>query len=126
LLSVSLLKHDQSSDIADRGKWVRDDAGVKLALEIKPERGNRLIPDLIRKHLAGEGTYGQIIEFGGLDFDSAKCKVELPDGTQRTFNIDAPENGHAMSQDIDPATRDDDDLDTDSLFSELRGVIEEM
>lgn len=127
LLSVSLFKHEQSSDdVADRGKWARDSAGIKLELDIKAEKGHRLRPNLVKKFLAGEeGSFGQIIEFDGMNFDSAKCQVELPNGDKRTFNIETPDSGHPISQDIHPRDNDG-DLVADSVFSELRRVVEEV
>lgn len=127
LLSVSLFKHEQSSsDVADRGKWARDRAGIKLELGIKAEKGDKLRPNLVKRFLAGEeGSFGQIIEFEGMAFDSAKCQVELPNGDRRTFNIETPDSGHPISQDIYPKENDG-DLVPDSLFGELRRVIEEV
>lgn len=127
LLSVSLVKHDRSSDIADRGKWVTEDAGMKLELRIKPENGKTLLSTLVKKHFGGTAsTLGEIVEFQGMHYDTAKCQVRLSNGIERSFNIEAPEAGHPMSLDIDPDLRSDGDPEPASLFSELQRVIEEV
>lgn len=126
LLSVRLFKYDESSDIADRGKWEREDSGRKLELAIKPAKGRLLDPTPLKKFFAGKKTLGQVSEFEGLNFESAKVEVELANGNQRTFNIASPDSGYPMSQDIHPETSPNGDLKDASLFDELRTVIDDL
>lgn len=131
LLSMNLYKHDQSSDIGDRGKWARDKSPVKLELAIKPaSAGQWLRTNLLRQYYSGkkrdEATFGQIVEYGGIKFDEARCQVQLENGDRRTFNIQDPENGYAMSEDISPKANANDDLVPDSVFSELRRVLKDL
>jgi hypothetical protein len=127
LLSASLSKYEHGPDIAEGGQWVKSDTGLKLRLYIRPQRGKRLLPTLVKKALGGDkAAFGQIVEFGGVSFDSAKFEVELENGIHRSFNIEAPDSGHAFSEDIDPEISADGELKDESLFSELGRVITEL
>jgi hypothetical protein len=127
LLSVNLYKYDRSSDIRDRGKWVREDSGLKMQLSLKAERGKRLLPTLAKRALGGDdAALGGIVEFSGISFDEAKLEVELENGYRRSFNIQALESGHPISEDVNPQLGDDGDLIDESLFQELARVIGEL
>lgn len=127
LLSASLVKYEKSSDIAKNGKWQTGNTGLKYQLHIRPERGKRLKTALAQKAFGGDKTaFGQILKFGGVSFDSAKLEVELENGLHRSFNIEAPDSGHAFTEDIKPKVNADGELDETTLFSELGRVVTEL
>jgi hypothetical protein len=127
LLSATLYKYDRPSDISEGNKWVRSDTGLKMKLSIEPERGKRLLPELAKRAIRGDReAFGAIVEFGDVTFDQAKFEVELENGTRRTFNVQAPESGHAFSEDIEPVLTDDGEPTDDSLFSELERVLADL
>jgi hypothetical protein len=76
------------------------------------------------RFLGGESdVFGEIVEFQGLQFDEASVVVQLPHG-QRTFNIESPEAGHAVTQELDGFDEDDqgEPLE-DSIFAGLRDAL---
>jgi hypothetical protein len=127
LQTVRLTKLDRSADRADAGKWVSNDTGAKLELCISAAaRGKRLMSDLIQRRIGGDtGAFGQIVQFDGWTFETAKVEVELPNGSHRTFNIEELETGNAFTADIDPALDEDGELVPASVFLELVQVIED-
>lgn len=44
----------------------------------------------------------QIFVFEGLKFEEAKIEVVLPDGSKRTYILNDPNAGRAMSYDLEP------------------------
>lgn len=125
LLSASLSKYERSPDTAEGGEWVHGDTGLKLRLSILPERGKRLAPKLVKKAIAN-GALGNIVEFGGISFDTAQFEVELENGQHRSFRIESPDAGHAFSEDIDPKVDDDGEFQDEVLFKELGRVLTEL
>lgn len=125
LLKATLIKHERSADISAEKQWVDSDTGLKLRLDIEPEGGKRLVPNRVLKALKA-GQLGNIVEFAGIKFDSANFKVKLDNGIERTFKVEAPENGHALSEVIEPKVAKDGSLQSDSLFKELGRVLTEL
>jgi hypothetical protein len=129
---------------ADRARaltdnWVRGDTVGKLELDITSfalaaedgpgRRGRlreRLQPGLLLRYFRGErdAAFNAMVEFvGGLRFDQVKFEVVTPSGAHRTYNIEHPESGHAITEDLrDLRFRDDVPTET-SLRASLRAAI---
>jgi hypothetical protein len=127
LESVRLFKYDRAADFKDANKWLRKNVHAQIELRISAlERKKRLLGQLAKKAAEGDANaYGQIVEFQGLTFDSAKVEVSLDNGSVRTFNLEGPLGGHPFPADIEP-TETDGIPDNASLFAELGKVITEM
>jgi hypothetical protein len=122
---VKLVKLVQPNDAARAltNKWVRGNTIGRLELDVtglvtadvdEPQgrRGRRLreklIPDLIVRYFGGDrdAAFREIVEFvGGLQFDQAKFEVAVPGGGTRTYNIERPDTGYAITEDLDLALR---------------------
>jgi hypothetical protein len=128
LRSIKLIKYDRSSDFADARKWLKSDAHAQIELRVSPlERGKRLAAGLARKAAGGDlQAYGEIVEFQGMTFDTAKVQVELEGGSLRTYELRGAEGGHPFAAEIVPEQNDAGILDNDSLFDELGKVVAEM
>jgi hypothetical protein len=125
LLGATLIKYEREPDISAEKEWAADETGLKLRLDIEPSGGKRLIPKRVLKALE-TNNLGNIVEFGGVKFDSANFKVKLPNGIERTFTVENPEKGFALSEEIRPSVARDGSLDQASLFKELGRVITEL
>jgi hypothetical protein len=125
LLSATLIKHERSPDISAEKQWVDSDTGLKLRLDIEPESGKRLFPDRVLKALKTRDL-GNIVEFAGVTFDSANFRVKLDNGNERTFKVEDPEKGHAISEVIEPKVARDGSLEPSSLFGELGRVLTDL
>ena len=126
--TVKLVKFDKPSDLKDAGKWVAAGTEARIELRIRAaEKAKRLLPDLVRKAMSGNSqAFGQIVQFEGMKFDSAKFEIAVDGGTRRrTFNIQRPEAGHPFTADIEPVIEDGEPTDA-SIFEELAEVISEM
>lgn len=99
---VILERYDKSSDAADgTNKWVAQGAAADVRLEIRSRKGFRLVTGKIKAFLDGaDDELDGILEFEGVSFERAKVEVDLGNGKSRTFNIEKPESGHPMTQDI--------------------------
>jgi hypothetical protein len=99
---IQLLRYDRHTDAFEGGsaKWTRAGEAAEIALEVRGRRGARILPNLIKQYLEGEtGVFGEIVEFEGLRFEHAKVQVREGE-TVRTYNIENPEAGHAITRDI--------------------------
>jgi hypothetical protein len=100
---VRLIRWDQPTDRTPGAtKWVDGGTDAKIELSITP-RGQlkRLLSQLPLQFLHGNsGVFGEIVQFEGMKFDEAKLEVTLDDGSQRTFNIERPDAGHAFTEDM--------------------------
>lgn len=124
---LKLVRMDQPSDRATRelDKWVRHNAKAKIELDITSAA--RLLPGLIQERLGGNyDTMDTILEFNGIHFDQAKVEVELADGAVRTFNIERPESGHPLTEDLSGLDLRDGDPTEESLFAALRAVLADV
>ena len=121
ITTVRLIRWDESSDKAGAGKWVRDGTAAKLELSIKPKgQVKRLLSRLPLQFLLGDSdVLGQIVQYDGMRFDEVKLEVALPDGTQRTFNIEHPDAGHAFTEDLNELRTEDGEPMPDSLRAAL-------
>ena len=123
---VKLVKLARPSDIADAmiGEWVESSEKARLELDISTwGRDKRIQAGLLRRFRSPETraqAFKQIIEFRGIEFDEAKVEVLLPNGERRTFNIQSPEGGHAISRDLDQLVMEDGEPTSQSLREELR------
>lgn len=126
LLEATLIAYERSPDIADEEAWVDQDTGLKLRLDIEPSGGKRrLLAGRVLKAYKSRDL-GDIVEFGGVKFDSANFKVKLSNGAERTFKVEDPEKGFAISEEISPDAAGDGSLKPKSLFEELRRVLTEL
>lgn len=125
LLSASLSKYERSPDTKDGGDWVPNNTGLKLRLHIAPERGKKLDPRQVLAAMKNK-SLGSIVEFGGINFDTAQFEVELEGGQHRTFKIESPDSGHAFSALIEPAVDPAGVPVDESLFTELGRVLTEL
>lgn len=125
LLEATLIAYERSPEIEDEAAWVGDDTGVKLRLDIEPSGGKRLLPDRVLKAFINR-KLGNLVEFGGVKFDSANFKVKLANGVERTFKVEDPEKGFAISEEIQPEAAADGSLKPKSLYDELGRVLTEL
>jgi hypothetical protein len=127
---VKLVRTERPRDIANRAisKWVPGNAIGKLELDISVRgEGPHIITRLLSQFLGGRSeVFDQIVEFQGLRFDEAKVEVTLETG-RRTFNIESPDSGHAITQDLSVDVDDETgEPKEDSLFKALRGAITDV
>lgn len=126
LLEATLIAYERSPDIADEEAWVDKDTGLKLRLDIEPAGGKkRLLADRVLRAFKSRDL-GDIVEFGGVKFDSANFKVKLANGIERTFKVEDPEKGFAISEEIQPEAAADGSLKPKSLYDELGRVLTEL
>ena len=128
---VKLLRVMQVGDSAARArggdKWVRQGVAGRLELDIS-SRGGRVIPDLLRQYLNGQtSVWNSIVEFDGMTFDQAKVEVQLENGTHRTFNIEKPDSGHPLTEDLFGLEFDSDGAPTAvTIFAALASMLDEL
>ena len=125
LLEATLIAYERSPDIADEEAWVDKDTGLKLRLDIEPSGGKRLLAGRVLTAFKSRDL-GNIVEFGGVKFDSANFKVKLANGIERTFKVEDPEKGFAISEEIQPEAATDGSLKPKSLYDELGRVLTEL
>jgi hypothetical protein len=81
----------------------------------------RLISNLLKKYRSDKSAFNEIVVFQGMEFDKASVEVVLPDGRTRTFNIQSPNKGHAITVDLEDLDLEEDGKPgKDSLFDALR------
>jgi hypothetical protein len=124
---VKLVKLERPDDraVAATDKWVASTAVGRLELDVTV-KGGKIKPDLLRRFLGGDrAALDEIIMFEGITFDEAKVEVDLPgDGGKRTYNIEKPEAGHAMTQDLTDLPTDDKNEPTEEgLFAALKDAL---
>ena len=130
LNKIKLVRIERANDRANQstGKWVHGDADARLELEIgRMRNGRHLIPGPIKRFLGGDNQlFGEIVEFQGMTFDEVKVEVELPNGKQRTFNLQNPESGHPITEELTtpPLQFHDGDPTEGSLFAALSEILE--
>jgi hypothetical protein len=125
-IKLTRLERPEDRAIAATDKWVPAGEVGRLELDITVRgEGRRVLSGLIGRYLAQEqGVFGQIVEFEGLTFDEAKVEVVLPNNKRRTFNIEKPDSGHAITEELtDLETNDQGDPTEESLFEALRQAI---
>lgn len=129
LKKVTLIKYDpdQFDRFHDAAQWGNDEVG-RLELSVASRRGNALRPDPIRRFIESptEENRRQIIEFNGMEFDDVAVTVKLRNRTQRTFYLEAPDRGHAMSTMIEVGDEDEYGATMDELSRELTAVIRDV
>lgn len=82
----------------------RGQVGVEeFSLSLKG-KGKRLLTRLLEawSHDGHGEAARQIFVFEGLKFEEAKIEVVLPDGSKRTYILNDPDAGRAMSYDLEP------------------------
>lgn len=129
LQKVTLIKYDpdRSDKFQDAAQWGNDEVG-RLELAILSRRGGFLRRDPVRRFLEDptEENRNQIIEFGGLIFDDVSVTVKLRNNTQRTFYLEAPSRGHAMTAEINISEEDEYGATGLELSRELVSVMRDV
>ncbi len=126
---IRLLKYERPSDSATQagaGKWVRTNERARIELGINVAgRGGRITTALLRRFLRNEpGARSQIVEFNGMTFEQAKVEVVLPDNSRRTYNIEKPDAGHAITQELaNLELEDNGEPIPASVFQQLRAAL---
>jgi hypothetical protein len=114
------------------GKLELDITGLGIAEADEPQgrRGRQirdwLRPDLVLQYFRQgqkESAFREMVEAIGFQFDQVKFEVRLPDGNIRTYNIEKPEAGHAITEDLNP-TLEGGEPTPASLRAGLRAAIE--
>lgn len=131
-ITLSRLVQPNDTAVGETDKWVRAKDAARMKLKIragdrsrKDADGSFLKPGLLKKHFAGDDeATREILEFNGITFDEATIEVELETGRPRTFNIEAPEAGHAMTVDLEGLKFEDDEPTPESLFESLGKVLD--
>jgi hypothetical protein len=112
--------------VAQTTSWV--DAGVAATLELTlTPKASRLKTDLLRRFVIrhDQTAWPQIIEYGDITFEEANVEVELDNGHKRTFNIEEPESGFTMTEDLTDLSPDSTDPDDGSVLAALVRVIDD-
>lgn len=124
---ITLIKHEPSKSdrFKDAAQW-GDEEVERIELSIPSRRRRRLRSDPLQKFLdePTEGHRKQIIEFGGLQFDEAAVTVDMPEGGQRTFYLEAREGGHPMTLGLDLHDADEYGVAPPALAKELQRALE--
>lgn len=130
LEKVRLVRWEEPDDraVGATDRWVS--AGDRGRIEVEysaPRQHSRLVPDLIKRYLKGDGSaLKDIVEFQGITFDEVKVVVELPNGNRRTFNIQKPDAGHSFTQDLHGLKEDDGEPTPESVFGALGATLAEV
>ena len=123
---VTLIKREPTSSdkFRDAAQW-GDDEVERVELSIRSRRLMQLRTNTLERFLRdpSDENRHQIVEFQGLPFDEAGITVRQPGGGQRTFYIEAPERGHAMTLDLDLSNVDQYGVSTEELSRELMEAI---
>ena len=129
LKKVTLIKYDpdQFDKFHEAAQWGSDEVG-RLELSVVSGRGNSLRPDPIRRFIESptEENKRQIIEFNGMEFDDVAVTVKMRNRTQRTFYLEAPDRGYAMSTMIEVEEEDEYGATMGELSRELTSVIRDV
>lgn len=133
IANVRLIRLEKPHDreIAATDKWVSAGEAARIELKVTGARGKLISSGLLKRYLSAKalariGALKDIIEFEGLHFQEAKVEAVLESGKRRTFNISAPESGHAFTIDLDDLEELNGEPTEDSLFQGLGDAIDEM
>ncbi len=115
--------NDRGSASADR--WVQAGEIGKIGLTISGH--GFLKSGHLSKLLDGrEEVRPEIFEFADIEFEEANVKVDLGAGRMRTFNVDSPEKGYAMTVNLEGLRTVDGEPTTTSLFRQLGVTIDDL
>jgi hypothetical protein len=125
---IKLVRHELATDraVRDTDKWVPRGTEAVLELSITARGRARMIGERIRQFLdrRDPSTFESIVKFEGIRFDEAKVEVVLEGNQRRTFNIEKPDAGHAMTIDLDPLPTDaDGEPEIEALFAALHRTL---
>ncbi len=131
---IRLIRSIPPNDRADAvtNRWLPPELWGKIEVQIRPKgRAEHVKAALLRRYLHGDPdarrqAFPEIVEFAGMEFDEAKVEVELENKITRTFNIEHPDSGHAMTIDLDPdqlGPDDDGEPNHDRLIEALRAAL---
>lgn len=123
---VRLLSHSADA-FEDATKWVPKQDFQYVELVIHPKKLRRIIPDKVRAFLDDPaGTREQLFEFAGMTFEEVKVEVELPDGKRRSFNIERPEAGHAVTADLEVQDADSGYPTAEELLAAMKSALADV
>lgn len=128
---VTLTRLDHASDRRDAltDDWIRHELPAHVQVAIWAGEGRRLLAGRIQRFMLKHdaAAFGEIVEFNGVHFDTAKVEIELPNGKKRIVNIEKPDGGAAFSLELDklPVTSRG-EPQSEGLFAALRKSIDEM
>jgi hypothetical protein len=78
---------------------------------------------LLERFFGGEdAAIDDILEFEGMAFEQAKLEVKV-DGRTRTYNLERPTAGHALTLDIAPQLDNDGEPTEETLIEALRDAL---
>jgi hypothetical protein len=135
---VKLLRPDDPAR-AITDNWVRGNTIGQLELDVTgfvPSRDDaghgrgrlrdKLRPALVLDYFRGQkaAAFDAMVEVLGVRFDQVKFEVVLPNGTHRTYNIEHPDTGHAITEDLDGLRMAEGVPTEASLKRALRAAIE--
>lgn len=131
--TVRLFMHKEPDDpaVAATRSFIPAGEWGTIEVKIKGGAGTRVRLPLLDKYLRGAqkqtSAEPEIIEFAGMVFDEAKLEVDLGDGRRRTFNVERPEAGHAMTIEMEGLEFDGDGEPTEaSVFAALRSALQSV
>ena len=133
------LIHPSDPALGIRNKWVRRNTIARLEIDLtglsEPEGDtpkNRrarlremLRPNLLLQFFQGDRDVArqEMVEMLGLTFDEVKFEIRLPSGATRTFNIERPGSGHAITEDLNDLKLTKGEPSEASLRAGLRAAI---
>ncbi|MGC2206900.1 MAG: hypothetical protein WA724_03485 [Candidatus Dormiibacterota bacterium] len=104
-------------------EWVPSGHKKKIRVGISSPGGGGLRTNPLERLFRGEPTARDaILTFEGVPYESAKVVVQLRGGGQRTFNIDRPDAGLPISEDLNVSDGTG-GPEFDDLFAALRQMI---
>jgi len=132
--------NDQARAITDN--WVRGETIGQLELDVtgflpaaddqrapggRGRLRDKLRPDLVLRYFRGgqrQAAFDAMVEVMGVRFDQVKFEVVLPNGTRRTYNIEHPDTGHAITEDLGDLQLREGEPTERSLHDGLRSAID--
>lgn len=97
---VRLLSHSADA-FEDSTRWVPKDDFQYVEMVIHPKKTRRILPARLQAFLENpQSDRSELFEFEGMTFEEVKVEVDLPNGKRRTFNIEKPEAGHAVTAEL--------------------------
>ena len=124
---VRLIRYERPNDraAAATDKWVSAGTAATMELSLTPHgKLEHILSNLPLRFLHGDkDAFGEIVQFQGLTFDEAKVEVVLPDGAHRTFNLEQPDAGHPLTEQMYGLQMEGGEPTVASLRTELRHAL---
>lgn len=125
---VTLSRLERATDRANAAsaKWVPPGVGAKLALEIAAQAGH-VTADLLKGALRNDrAAWDDLLRFGDIEFERAVVQVQLPNGRNKTFNLERPDAGHPLTEKLEDLRMSDGEPTEDSLRAALGKVVTDL